>query len=195
MSTRKKLAVSLGILGLTVIMAIVSVIGVIALLDTNFSFGGNISFTAGVDIDATISAATVEGGAVTGAGKMQAITINAENDGSAAMGSWSDVNLSFSTSGAPVVIKFTITNHNPVNALKLIIANTTKPEDYDNAEMTVSIDEEDEGVTEAEISADPDADTDGDEDSREVIVTFKIGTKNQDASINNFAISITLQNA
>ena len=196
MSTRKKLAVSLSILGLTIIMAVVSVVGVIALMDTSFNFGGNISFTAGADINATISKATVEGGSLTDSTKMPQININATNDGSEAMADWQGVNLSFSQSGADVLVKFTITNHNPSKSLQVDIGTLTGT--CTNAEMSAQITGAIAGSTKTfipnAIPADAAAGTPEVKYSREIVITFHILDTNKDASITNFDIPISLQN-
>ena len=68
MSTKKKLVLSLSVLSVTLIIAIVSVVGVLALLNrSSFNVGGSISFTPTGDVYATISSGTVANGTLTDA--------------------------------------------------------------------------------------------------------------------------------
>ena len=193
MSTKKKLIISLSVLSVTIIVAIASVVGVLALINTDFNFGGSISFTA-TNIHATVSKASVTGGTLTDETKMQEIFMDAENSGSDDVATWSGVNLNFPENGADVVIKFTITNHSENEKLRLTIGELTGT--YNNATMSVAITGEAEGVKTAVIDpavpADADAGTDRIEYSKEVVITFQITDKNKDASITNFNIPISL---
>ena len=196
MTTKKKLIISLSVLSVTIIVAIASVIGVLALMDTSFNLGGNISFTA-TNIHATVSAANVSGGTVTDASnKMKEIAIDAYNDGAEAIATWAGLDIQFPKSGDDVVIKFTITNHSENEKLSITIGELAGTEK--NATMTVTITGEEAGTTTATINeavpADADAQTERVEYSKEIVVTFHITNKNKDASITGFNIPIALAN-
>lgn len=194
MSTRKKLVISLSVLSLTVVTAIVSLIGIFSLLDTSFNVGGDINFSVTNDICATVSQATISGGSITDETKMQEIYIDAENDGAEAMETWNDVNLNFNENGDDVVINFTITNHSENNYLRFTIGEligiTT------NATMSLAIPAGSADGTTATINmaipANTETATDKVEFSKEIVITFSVIDKNKDASITGFNIPVSL---
>ena len=199
MNTRKKLIVSLSILSLTIVAAIVSIVGVFALINTNINFGGNITFSA-TNIYATVSEGIINDGTISNDGKMQAITYDADNDGSATVTTWSNLNLSFPENGDDVVIKFNITNHSTQDKLRLTIGDITGT--CNNATMgvvitegktgvTTMIPDEEVGTTSAVIEKAV-AGTPATEYSAEVVITFHVTNRNYDASITNFSIPINL---
>ena len=207
MNTRKKLIVSLSILSLTIVAAIVSIVGVFALINTSINFGGNITFSA-TNIYATVSEGIINNGAISNDGKMQAITYDADNDGSATVTTWSNLNLSFPENGDDVVIKFNVTNHSTQDKLRVFIDELEGT--CNNATMSVEITNGRPGVRATKLNQSKDGDfaycgeatalideaTEGEsatEYSAEVVVTFHIIDKNYDASISNFNIPITLE--
>ena len=199
MNTRKKLIVSLSILSLTIVAAIVSIVGVFALINTNINFGGNITFSA-TNIYATVSEGIINDGTISNDGKMQAITYDADNDGTATVTTWSNLNLSFPENGDDVVIKFNITNHSTQDKLRLLIGDITGT--CNNATMNVEITDGKAGVEATVLNETTGmstaiiekavAGTPATEYSAEIVITFHVTNRNYDASITNFNIPINL---
>ena len=202
MSSRKKLVLSLSALFLTVVVGIVSVVGVLALLNTEFEFGGSIRFTA-TNVHATVSQAVINDGAISTNGKMPQITYDANNDDVNGVGAddWSGLDLQFPEDGEDVVIKFTVTNHSTSDKLRLIIGKPTGT--AVNATIEVEITEGRDGASALAMGTDEIYTTSvintavegtpNTEYSAEVVVTFHIQDKNKDASITDFNIPITLE--
>ena len=195
MNIRKKLILSLSILSVTLVMAIVSVIGVLALINTDFNFGGNISFTAGEGVNATISKADVTEGALLNTTLMPEVKINSESDGSEELSKWKDINLTFPTGVNQVTISFNITNHNQVNMLAIDIGGVAGT--YNNATVSVEIVHVGKGVTYSVVSSahQETGEATPTEYYKQIIITFSKTNTSLDASVSNFNIPINLTKA
>ena len=144
MKTKTKVIVSITSLCLVVVAAIVSVVTVFALINNGINIGGSITFTA-KNIYATVSAATISGGTLEDASnKLQQIEYNATSDGSEALATWSNLNLTFPESGDDVTITFSVANNSSSKALRVNIGDLGGT--ATNATMAVAITGKEEGV-------------------------------------------------
>lgn len=191
MSTKKKLVLSLSVLSLTLIIAIVSVVGVFALLKTDFTVGGSITFTPEGDVYATISEGTVTNGALLDTTKLKAVSLGSDKDAgviAANKATWTGLVLTF-PNGADVTIEFTITNHSLQDGLEVKIGELEGT--ATNATMSAAFEgTSDKTVTIAKAVAGTPNNT---EHSKKIIITFKVVEKNDDAKIEGFKIPITLK--
>lgn len=154
-------------------------VGVFAAQSATVNLGGTITFQA-KDVQATISAATVSGATLTDAeNKLQAIVLDAENDGSEEIATWAGLVLAFDNSGDDATIKFTITNDHPEKALT--VTTTQVNGTVDNATMTVTQTGGTGTVENNSIAVGG---------SAEYTVTFHIENQNASASITGFSLAI-----
>lgn len=157
------------------------VVGVFAAQSATVNLGGTITFQA-KDVQATISAATVNNGTLTDAGsKLQQVVLDANNDGTEAIATWAGLALAFDDSGDDLTITFTITNDHGEKAL--IVTTTQTDGTVDNATMTTTVEGGTGTVQSNSIAVG---------ESAEYTVTFHIVDQNESASINGFNLAIGL---
>ncbi len=202
MSLKMKL---ISTIGAFILVASMFIMGVLAAQNIMLNIGGSISFKA-TDVQATISEGELSGGTLANAAsKMQEITFDAENDGTAELATWTDLQLQFNQKGEDLTITFTITNNHTEQALNADISNTfvgtfdnatMKIEVFENAAVsdspTASITYTSTGTTDDAISTSLNAKTEGSASYATYRVTFHIVNANKSASISNFNIPITL---
>lgn len=157
------------------------IVGVLAAQTATVNLGGTITFQA-KDVQATISAGVVTNGSVADAeNKMQTVVLDAENDGAAAIATWSGLNLTFDDGGDDVTITFTITNDH--GEKDLIVTTVQTDGTTDNATMTTTVTGGTGTVTSNTIAVGS---------SAEYTVTFHIVDQNASASITGFNLAIGL---
>ena len=155
--------------------------GVLAAQSATVNLGGTITFQA-KDVQATISAATVNNGTLTDAGsKLQQVVLDADNDGAEAIATWAGLVLSFDDSGDDLTITFTITNDH--GEKDLIVTTTQTDGTTDNATMTTTVAGGTGTVASTTIAVG---------DSADYTVTFHIVDQNASASIAGFNLAIGL---
>ena len=187
MKTKSKIIISIASLCLVVVAAIISIVAVFALINNGINIGGSISFTA-KNIYATVSAGTLSSGTLEDAeNKLQQIDYNATSDGSSALSTWSNLNLTFPESGEDVTITFTVANNSISEKLLLTVGDITGT--TTNATMSIKLNESEEKsivISNKEGEFAPEV---------TVTITFHILDKNSSASIENFNIPLTLERA
>lgn len=157
------------------------IVGVLAAQSATINLGGTITFQA-KDVQATISAATINNGTLTdSANKLQAITLDADNDGADEIATWSGLVLSFEDSGEDLTVTFTVTNDHPEKAL--VVTTTQTDGTTDNATMTASVTGGTGTVASNSIAVGQ---------SAEYTVTFHIEDRNDSASITGFNLALNL---
>ena len=168
-----------------IIVASLMLISVFAATNVTLNIGGNVTFQA-VGVQATISQGVVANGAVAdSASKMQAVTIDSENDGAAALATWSGLELSFDEDGAPMTITFDITNNHTEKDLQASISVTQGS--TSNASVAVSAESGDANNILIPKNS-------GTANSETITITFTVADKDLSASIKGFEVSVVLTN-
>ena len=176
MSTKVKLV---SLISAFVLVLAIMMVAVMAVPTVTLNIGGNISFTA-TDLQVTISQGVLANGTVEdSANKMQAVKIDAYDDGAEELATWTNLELTFDESGQDMTITFTITNNSKVDDIRATV--TVDQGTTDNATVSVT--------TPSSSSATIPA-NDG---SQQFVVTFHIDNRNDSASIENFEINIDLE--
>ena len=171
-----------------IIVASLMLISVFATTNVTLNIGGNVTFQA-VGVQATISQGVVANGTVAdSASKMQAVTIDSENDGAAALATWSGLELSFDEDGAPMTITFDITNNHIERDLEVSITNNIGT--ASNATMSVTSTSDD-PITAIVIPAN----TSGVANSETITITFSVQDPDLSASIEGFTVGVAMTSA
>ena len=171
-----------------IIVASLMLISVFAATNVTLNIGGNVTFQA-VGVQATISQGVVANGTVAdSASKMQAVTIDSENDGATALATWSGLELSFNEDGEPMTITFDITNNHTERDLEVSITNNIGT--ASNATMSVTSTSDD-PVSAIVIPAN----TSGVANSETITITFSVQDPDLSASIEGFTVGVTMTNA
>lgn len=180
MSLRVKLV---SVISAFVLILSLFIVGVVSAQQATVNLGGTITFQA-KDVQATISAGVVAGGTLADStSKLQEITLDANNDGTDEIATWSGLALTFADAGSDVTIKFTITNDHPEKAL-VVTTNQAIPEaGAVNATMVTTVAGGTGTVDNNSIAVGSSAD---------YTVTFHITDKNASASITGFNLAINL---
>lgn len=174
----------------TVLMIALStlIVGVLAVINTDFSVSGNIKFKA-TGVEATISCTGLENGTLNngtvGSDKLNDITINTntpKDDMYDSFSSWQSLSLSFGSSGSDILLKLRITNDN-VNANNLISADVSVDagESY-NCSITAFNDFDNSKI--ALISPG---------DYADYTINFSVIDKETDGNLSNFVVNFNLK--
>lgn len=168
-----------------IIVASLMLISVFAATNVTLNIGGNVTFQA-VGVQATISQGVVANGTVAdSASKMQAVTIDSENDGATALATWSGLELSFNEDGAPMTITFDITNNHIERDLEVSITNNIGT--ASNATMSVTSTSDD-PITAIVIPAN----TSGVANKETITITFSVQDPDLSASIEGFTVGVNM---
>ena len=165
----------------------VLMVGVWAVKNTNFTLGGNISFTT-TGVNATISAGTLSSTAVwqddsVASSKMKEVVINTnktESQLQSEFASWQGINLYFNETAQNITISFRITNNSTVADEYLSVGVGIDATDMKNATASVNT---------------MNAIIDPNNDYEDFVVTFSVTEKDTNASIENFNINFSLEYA
>ncbi len=131
----------------SVILLLIMIVGTLgvaawALFRTKLDVSGNIGFQGSGDILATISNGTIDDKAHT-SGVMDGFTIDVDSTGNEAeRGTWTGLDLNFAPSKRELVIKFSVTNNQPVGGKNLAVtidAVTPPASDIDMAVTTAEL--------------------------------------------------------
>ena len=162
-----------------VMVASLMMVGILASPTVTMQMGGNVSFTA-TDLQVTISDGVLANGTLEdSANKMQGVKIDAYDDGTEELATWTNLNLAFNESGEDMTITFTITNNSKVDDIRATV--TVEQGTTNNATVSVT--------TPSSLSATIPA-NDG---SQQFVVTFHVNDRNNPASITGFEIDIDLE--
>ena len=166
----------------------VLMVGVYAVKKTNFTLGGNISFTTS-GITGTISKGVISNTAVVNNSNaddlMPEITLSpniSESDNASKFELWSGLDLNFNDAAEDVTIKFTITNTSEVSTEYISIGALATSTTSTNAKVTVSP---------SAVTLAP-ANTAGQASSQEFTVTLSVKEKDTNATIEDFNISLLM---
>ncbi len=171
-----------------IIVASLMLISVFAATNVTLNIGGNVTFQA-VGVQATISQGVVANGTVAdSASKMQAVTIDSENDGATALATWSGLELSFNEDGDPMTITFDITNNHTERDLEVTITNSIGT--ASNATMSVTSTSDD-PVSAIVIPAK----TSDVANSETITITFSVQDPDLSASIEGFTVGVEMTNS
>lgn len=150
------------------------------------NIGGSVSFEA-LDVQATISQGIVTNGILAdSANKMHEITINATNDGTAELATWTDLSLTFNESGEDMTLSFTITNTHAERDLLVKLPPENIQGQYDNMEVVITAN----GETPDSVTIP--ASATAEKEYVEYVITFKVLDKNLSASIQDFSFNFVL---
>ncbi len=150
------------------------------------NIGGSVSFEA-LDVQATISQGIVTNGILAdSANKMHEITLNATNDGTAELATWTDLSLTFNESGEDMTLSFTITNTHAERDLLVKLPPENIQGQYDNMEVVITAN----GETPDSVTIP--ASATAEKEYVEYVITFKVLDKNLSASIQDFSFNFVL---
>ena len=176
MSTKVKLV---SLISAFVFVLAIMMVAVMAVPTVTLNIGGNISFTA-TDLQVTISQGVLANGTIEdSANKMQEVKIDAYDDGTEELATWTNLELTFDESGEDMTITFIITNNSTIDDIRATV--TVDQGTTNNATVSVTTP----SSSSVRIPA-----NDG---SQQFVVTFHIDNRNDSASIENFEISIDLE--
>lgn len=193
MTTKTKRKMCIAVISLSVIMALIAILGICLSLNRSYIFKGKIAFISS-DVQATVTKANICGGDLIGADKMQQIEVDGLISQTEGVKTWEGLEFKLSKGSKDVEIRFNIINHSTDKTLKINIGDISAK--TENASIDVRFEGVDSKAKTAYVAR-AKADQQGlvvEESFKQVVITLRVNKKYKDATIKDLNIPISLQN-